>query len=71
MCGTILCGLSAAETAAIAGMLMSASCVRMEVLTLNKDEIVFWACVAVLMILAFAGGGLTVFFILFILFGGI
>ena len=38
---------------------------------MNKDEIVFWACITVLAILAFAGGGLTVLFILLILFGGI
>lgn len=38
---------------------------------MNKDELVFWACVAVLAILAFLGGGLTAFLIILILFGGI
>lgn len=38
---------------------------------MNKDELVFWACIMVLAILAFAGGGLTAFLIIFILFGGI
>lgn len=38
---------------------------------MNKDEIVFWACITVLVILAFAGGGLTAFLIILILFGGI
>lgn len=38
---------------------------------MNKDELVFWACVFVIAILAFAGGGLTVFLIILILFGGI
>lgn len=37
---------------------------------MNKDELVFWACIMVLAILAFAGGGLTVFLIILILFGG-
>jgi len=38
---------------------------------MNKDELVFWACVVVLTILAFLGGGLTAFLIILILFGGI
>lgn len=37
---------------------------------MRKDELVFWACITVLAILAFAGGGLTVFLIILILFGG-
>ena len=63
--------MSVAETAVIVGMRVSAPCVKTEVLTLNKDELVFWACVMVIAILAFAGGGLTAFLIILILFGGI
>ena len=63
--------MSAAETVVIVGMQVSVLCVRTEVWTLNKDELVFWACVMVIAILAFAGGGLTAFLIILILFGGI
>jgi len=38
---------------------------------MNKDELLYWACVLVIAVLAFAGGGLTAFLIILILFGGI
>lgn len=38
---------------------------------MSKEELLYWACVLVIALLAFAGGCLTAFLIILILFGGI